>query len=819
MLGGLVLLALVSNTTAYTNGGKSESCPAGTYRKPGADTCDSCTYVSHIIELGKAEHVRPPAKLTSECWPPPFVALANATFEGRLDFAESLLRAGADVNQHDDLLRTPIVALAENCWWDRDFLIFLLDNGADPMLGSPVEVAKANDCSPEMQQFLSQHQQGISWSKKMMQSYNHKTWFPGIGSIKTFWPATVFGFAGVPMGFAYHHYYFRRLRAEEQRKHVGAMSVAAAAMMPSGRKCGDLLICILAVVAGIIFPLNVCMVLVNPYIWSTIFVMLMCIPPVIERRSLKDFWKLSQTAMPFPLIPAYTKFHLFAVFRTLAFLLLAVWFAGVYSKPCFERLQESLPSFFGWWYHMERSLNEVVVEYVPKPPSDSFSNSKSGPYLNPLNLPQWDNLFGVEFLPFPTRTVMYSFRALVVYLTGLWCILLIVVVLWRFTCKSKAWNPLEALVIGSSQRPQSNREGEEEGGSSENLISFVDHVTVVLKPDTGKLQHYFDKASEFEEMSKFSAMTDDIGRFHDLRDKLTSMMLTCLPSSVRDVFSKAAGSSFGVLFGFRNVTAGDDGTVTRLDNMICVGMPAAMSSKLPIAKENIEVAKMEGHHSFCCIVRVPFGSSASEVLRDVNNMFDKQADKHAGCFTICETVVSLEIIEPQPKILAIHSVGWFTVAREMGIGALDVITDLKLIHDFYLNGHHQFGGTMLFTFTFSMTAAALHGDLPFGLFTSGFESVKKGFETKQFLRIINWERGFEAFMSLAVTSYALVYTIAGAGTYFNTVLSLIVSSVQTGKYIFERVCLVPPCHETSDDESNTTTDTETSATESDSDAV
>merc|ERR1712032_1457658 len=131
-------------------------------------------------------------------------------------------------------------------------------------------------------------------------------------------------------------------------------------------------------------------------------------------------------------------------------------------------------------------------------------------------------------------------------------------------------------------------------------------------------------------------------------------------------------------------------------------------------------------------------------------------------------------------------------------GALDVITDLKLIHDFYLNSHHIFGGTMLFTFTFSMTAQALHGDLPFGLFTSGFESVEKGFEVKQFLRIINWERGFEAFMSLAVTSYALVYTIAGAGTYFNTVLSLLVSSFQIGKYIFERVCLVPPCDETSD---------------------
>lgn len=138
------------------------------------------------------------------------------------------------------------------------------------------------------------------------------------------------------------------------------------------------------------------------------------------------------------------------------------------------------------------------------------------------------------------------------------------------------------------------------------------------------------------------------------------------------------------------------------------------------------------------------------------------------------------------KMKYISKVTGWTVLVELGFFFLDIITDLKQIHDLYHSGQHFLGGLMLFVYSASMTM--LVAELT-KLYSEVVETLKKGYFTDEFLHMMNLEKGFESALSLMASAYISRFAITDAVSLASNVFNILISSLSLALFLQRRVIL------------------------------
>jgi len=154
-----------------------------------------------------------------------------------------------------------------------------------------------------------------------------------------------------------------------------------------------------------------------------------------------------------------------------------------------------------------------------------------------------------------------------------------------------------------------------------------------------------------------------------------------------------------------------------------------------------------------------------------------------------QEVLSHQIMETA-KILEVRhvpSVGGLGLVMELFFIGLDVITDLLQIGSLYMDEFYWMGGVLLSVFVSSLTAQLFSGELC-KLPREFNDSLHKGIKTDGFLRIGDREKGFEGFMSLAISCY-IVYWQVSALSCITSVVSIILSGRGVAGYLFQTVFL------------------------------
>merc|ERR1719474_2043226 len=91
--------------------------------------------------------------------------------------------------------------------------------------------------------------------------------------------------------------------------------------------------------------------------------------------------------------------------------------------------------------------------------------------------------------------------------------------------------------------------------------------------------------------------------------------------------------------------------------------------------------------------------------------------------------------------------------------SLDMFTDVAQIVNMYVDEFHTLGGMGLLIFLSSLTAQICGGEA-FHLCREFKDSCHKGFKTDAFLKIVDREKGFEAFLSLGLACYVVQWQVA-----------------------------------------------------------
>merc|ERR1719410_1107773 len=119
--------------------------------------------------------------------------------------------------------------------------------------------------------------------------------------------------------------------------------------------------------------------------------------------------------------------------------------------------------------------------------------------------------------------------------------------------------------------------------------------------------------------------------------------------------------------------------------------------------------------------------------------------------------------------------------------AFDLFTDVWQITNMYLDEFYIFGGALLSVFISSLFAQICGREF-LNVRQEFNESLSKGFRTNNFLRILDREKGFEAFMSLSLSCYA-VYWQVNIESCIPSLVSIICSGWGVASYLFNNVFL------------------------------
>jgi len=174
-------------------------------------------------------------------------------------------------------------------------------------------------------------------------------------------------------------------------------------------------------------------------------------------------------------------------------------------------------------------------------------------------------------------------------------------------------------------------------------------------------------------------------------------------------------------------------------------------------------------------IDLPKGSLTDNTLSGLNDEL-QQALSHQimGTPTIVE-------------VKSVPSVGGKGLLLELFFIGLDVFTDCLQIYHMYMDEFYIMGGTLLSVFVSSLTAQILSKELC-NLPGEVCASLRKGVKTDGYLRIGDQEKGFEGFMSLAISCYVLYWQV-DATSCITSFISIILSGRGVATYLFQTVFL------------------------------
>lgn len=747
-------------------------------------------------------------------WPSPLIQLASTSqFTDRESFAKKLTSAGVEVNMVDsgNVFFTPIVALVQNCATEKEdeedkededrlkMMSYLVQKGVDTITGAPAERARDRGCSSKWQNYLLTNQQGLDWKQKWKRSIQLQITLPVLGPFPSLLLSVISSLLGGSLlGYLYVR---RRGRIDAEQTdagHRGALHLAATALYSSSREWLHWCMCFLSVTANIVFPMHLCMIKFRVWISMLIYVGLVFIPAVHMQGGFR-LDKLACTALPVGYSPNGRKgkawlllfFHTFSAVRTLGFFVMTVRFADDEEN---KTVTEVTWGPFSWWLGALQSLSALLWKHPPLP--GIFQNENGAPYRDPYHLSRKQTLetWVVNINNFPTRGTVYTFEACLQIGTVIWCVITLLMVLWLTWRRAhkKAHDEGTANLVSTEELAMQDEERameEEEGGPLLKRLTASKKLAKLIQETNGNK----------EELAKLTGAEVEWG--HARLCLLWQWeMLSCSGSNCHG--SEAAATQpeqlqhlqpqqpqrsrlrevlAGVLpsspwsrclrFTLRLVLTGEGCVDLAIQEKVGKDLLTALVKMPGLSEDKVQVRVADCN--VFCEVGIPKGIRSHGMLLEVQRaLFPFQV-------TEGPTIVDIRHVKP---------VGWFDLRKTMFLVFLDMFTDALQIYNFYQNGDHIFGGVLLGVYVASLWMQLSTREI-FSLWASAKQSIENGYKSDLFLSIADREAGFEGYMSLALSCFALHWQIRGVDSCATGLLSIMVSIYGIAGYIYNLVFL------------------------------
>lgn len=211
------------------------------------------------------------------------------------------------------------------------------------------------------------------------------------------------------------------------------------------------------------------------------------------------------------------------------------------------------------------------------------------------------------------------------------------------------------------------------------------------------------------------------------------------------------------------------------DRNIWEDLPQKLLAALAWATEISESNEVEDGKCKVFYIDLPKGSLIGNTLSWLHEKLQQALSSHINTGTL--RIAEVRHVQP---------VGRFGLWTDLFFIALDVITDVWQIINMYMDEFYVMGGTLLSVFVSSLIAQCCGG--LHKVYQEYRDSLDKGFKTNGFLRIVDREKGFEGFMSLALSCY-VVYWQVNATSCFVSLVSIMFSGVGVATYLFNTVFL------------------------------
>lgn len=125
---------------------------------------------------------------------------------------------------------------------------------------------------------------------------------------------------------------------------------------------------------------------------------------------------------------------------------------------------------------------------------------------------------------------------------------------------------------------------------------------------------------------------------------------------------------------------------------------------------------------------------------------------------------------------------------KVGLLLMDIVLDINTLKAMLQSGHFLFAASMMFILSKSFSQQILAGNM-WRLWDARAKTISRGIQHRILLEILVEEQSFEAFASLALTTYSYWYTVADALTAVSQSFSIVSSVYSLGAFLYQSVDL------------------------------
>ena len=125
---------------------------------------------------------------------------------------------------------------------------------------------------------------------------------------------------------------------------------------------------------------------------------------------------------------------------------------------------------------------------------------------------------------------------------------------------------------------------------------------------------------------------------------------------------------------------------------------------------------------------------------------------------------------------------------KVGLLFLDVLLDINTLKTMLESGHFMFAVCMMVILSKSLSQQMMAGSI-WSLSTAREKTINRGIQHRILLEILVEEQGFEAFTSLALTTYSYWYTVADAFAASSQLFSIVLSVYSLAAFLYQCVDL------------------------------
>jgi len=581
---------------------------------------------------------------------------------------------------------------------------------------------------------LATHPQGLNWMQK---------WERLVSSMGFRQSITIAISVGLVVGLFLHLPF---VRTTEEHVSRGALQLAATALYPVRLAWFHYFMCYLAVIANIIWPFLILKSLIQKWLFVGVYAGIVWMPAVCIRIYVLRSWQPDRPAFAaLPLAYGLHKkqttlgFHVFTVVRLIILCCLA-HSVGHSNTDNFQKMENVTVFPVRQFYHFKASLSNSRMSESEK----WLVNTYTTLYCNPSHLPRWVAFPSGTHWMLPQRGIFYTFRGSVEIMTMLWGVMTLCVLPWP--CKQKRIDAQEETALFQDTQ----------GMQADPLLS-----TDEQKEPINNIE---ELVNQIEQAAAQGRNLEELTGERELNESL--------PSWLREIWPSYCGQQKTRLrLEIQPVVAEDNGS----DRHVWEDLPQKLMAAVAWATEISESIEVEDGKCKVFYVDLPKGSLIGDTIPGLHEKLQQALSPHMNIGTL--KIAEVRHVQP---------VGKYGLWKDLFFIALDVFTDVWQIINLYMDEFYVMGGTLFSVFVSSLVAQCFGG--LHKVYQEYMDSLDKGFKTNGFLRIVDREKGFEGFMSLALSCY-IVYWQVNATSCFVSLVSIMFSGMGVATYLFNTVCL------------------------------